>query len=73
MGNVFKNLLKPGEKFWNFREYLKNSLIFHSHSCRFHSCRFLIFMVDLPKHNQKWIELVIPEPNLIECDESEMR
>ena len=47
------------------------SLIFHSHSCRFHSCHFFVFLkvfVYLPKHHQNWIELVIRGLNLIECD-----
>ena len=26
------------------------------------------FLVDLPKHHQNWMELVIQGPNLIECD-----
>ena len=71
-GQYFQKFTQVQER--NFREYLKNSLIFHSHSFRFHSRRFLFvllfsfFLADLPKPHQNWMKLVIRGPNLIECD-----
>ena len=73
MGNISKNLLNSRREIGNFRENLKNSLIFHSHSCRVHSCRYFLFFVDLPKHHQNWIDLVIRGPNLIGCDKMSVK
>ena len=66
-GQYFQKFTKFQERIRNFGEYLKKSLIFHSHSFRVHSCCFFwVFFGWPPKTSSKLIELVIWGPNLIE-------
>ena len=60
MGNISKNLLDSGEKLDIFGNTLKIP--------SFSILIVVVFLVDLPKTHQNWIELVIRGPNLIECD-----
>ena len=54
-GQYFLKFTQFQERNWKFSEkYLKNSLIFHSHSCRVHSCRFFfVFFGRPPKISSK--------------------
>ena len=51
-------------------KYLKNSLIFHSHSCRVHSCRFFVLFLFFgwpSKTSSKLDRIGKSGPNLIKC------
>ena len=66
MGDISKTLLNSRRGIGNFREYWK----IPSFSIPIVAVFIVVvFLVDIPKSHQNWIELMIRGPNLIECDQ----